>query len=260
MIEIKNLYFSYGKAETLSDISIKLEKGKFYAVVGPNGSGKTTLINILSRLKTPKRGELLLDGKPYKSFKRKSFAKKAALLPQSRNVPNILAYDLVSCGRFPHLGVSRKLSNDDKKIVLSALDTTDTLKFAEKNVKNLSGGERQRVYIAMLLAQNSPYMLLDEPTTHLDISAKLDIMNLLCKIKQNGKCVVAVLHDLDLALKFADEVILMSNGKIVSKKTPKETVEREKLQEVFGVKCESVTVKTATEYVFKHLETSSDIN
>ncbi len=250
MIEVKNISFSYGKTEVLTDISLNLEKGKLYAVIGPNGCGKTTLINVLSRLKLPKIGSLLLDGIPYENIKRKAFAREVALLPQGRNVPNMSVFDLVSCGRFPHLDVSRKLSAEDENIVKSALKMTDTEVFADKSVKKLSGGERQRVYIAMLLTQNSPYVFLDEPTNHLDISSKLDIMNLLSDIKRNGKCVVAVLHDLDLALKYADEIILMSNGKIADVATPEETVAGGKLQTVFGVSCKSLSVDGESVFYF----------
>ncbi len=240
MMETQSLGFSYGKTSLLKDISVKFEKGKLYAVIGPNGSGKTTLINLLSRLIQPQSGNILLDGESYEQIGRKSFAKKVALLPQSRNVPNMTAYDLVACGRFPHLDWSRKMTAGDENVVRSALKVTDTEKFYHKSLKKLSGGELQRVYLAMLHAQNTPYVLLDEPTTHLDISAKHEIMKLLCDMKQDGKCVVAVLHDLELALQFADEVILMSAGKIVSAGTPDETVESGKIQTVFGVKCKRI--------------------
>lgn len=250
MIEIQNLGFSYGRMNVLKDISLNFEKGKLYAVIGPNGSGKTTLIKLISRLNRANSGKLLLDGEPYDRIERKEFAKRVALLPQGRNVPSMSVYDLVACGRFPHLGFSRKLTADDENTVVSALRLTGTEAFAAKSVKKLSGGERQRVYIAMLLAQNSPYVILDEPTTHLDISAKFQIMNLLCNIKNNGKCVVAVLHDLDLALKYADEIILLSKGRVEITGTPEETVNSGKLGSVFGVKCESITINGQTVFYF----------
>ncbi len=252
MIKLENISFAYGKQAVLKNICLSLEPGKIYAVIGPNGSGKTTLIKLLSSLLKPKNGELNLDGKPYGSFGRKDFAKQVALLPQGRNTPDISVYDLVSCGRYPYLDISRKLTEADKQAVSEALIITDTERFADRNVKKLSGGERQRVYMAMLYAQNTPYVLLDEPTTHLDISYGFQIMNMLMEMKMQGKCVVAVLHDLNFALKFADEVILMKGGEIISSATPEETVASKKIQTAFGVSCEKCFTESGeTEFVFK---------
>ena len=250
MIEARELSFSYGRTEILKNISLKLSKGRLYAVIGPNGSGKTTLIRLLSKLSKAADNSLFLEGKPYEKIDRKAFAKQVALLPQGRNVPSISVYDLVACGRFPHLDFSRRLNEEDRRAVDSALEATGACAFKNKSVKRLSGGERQRVYIAMLLAQATPFVLLDEPTTHLDISAKFDVMKLLCDIRNSGKCVVAVLHDLELALKYADEIILMSKGEIVSMGAPDEAVENKKLESVFGVKCESITLNGQTVFHF----------
>lgn len=243
MINAQNLRFSYGKAEVIKNVSLNLEKGKLYAVIGPNGSGKTTLIKLLSRLNKESEGSLFLDGEPYGKIGRKDFARKVALLPQGRNVPTMTVFDLVSCGRFPHLDLSRRMTAQDEEIVRFSMKSAGVEAFGDKPLKKLSGGQRQRVYIAMLLAQDAPYVLLDEPTTHLDISAKFDIMELLCDIRRSGKCVVAVLHDLDLALKYADEIILMSRGEIVNIGSPEETVASGKIQSAFGVKCESIDIE-----------------
>lgn len=242
MMEAQSLCFSYGRTAVLRNISLKLEKHKLYAVIGPNGSGKTTLIKLLSRLNKATSGNLLLNGQLYDTIKRKAFSKQVALLPQGRNVPSMSVYDLVACGRFPYLDLSRRMTADDEKIVRCALEATGMEAYAKKSVKMLSGGERQRVYVAMLLAQATPYVLLDEPTTHLDIAAKFDMMHLLCDMKNNGKCVAAVLHDLELALQYADEIILMSQGEVVRMGTPEEVLASGKIQSVFGIKCESMTV------------------
>ncbi len=253
MIEAQNINFSYGKNEILKNISLKFEKGKLYAVIGPNGCGKTTLIKLLSRINSCKGGKLSIDGQEYQYVKRKKFSQKVAFLPQGRNVPNMTVYDLVSCGRFPYLTLTRRLSTEDEKNINSALMATNTKDFAEKSLKKLSGGERQRVYIAMLLAQTSSYLLLDEPTTYLDISAKFDVMNLLCDIKNNGKCVIAVIHDIDLALKYADEIILMKDGSIVSKTIPSKIVQNGIIESVFGIKCGSIDIDGQTIYHFDTL-------
>lgn len=250
MIEAQNVSFSYAKKDILKGVSLKLDNGKLYALIGPNGCGKTTLINLFARLSSPKDGEIFLNGTNYDSIDRKTFAQKVALLPQGRNIPNMSVYDFVSCGRFPYLDFTRKLNEKDKEIINSALEETDTKIFADKLLKKLSGGERQRVYIAMLLAQNTDHILLDEPTTHLDISAKFDIMNLLSKIKNDGKCVVTVLHDIEFALKYADEIILMSNGEIISKASAEETVNSDLFKSVIGVECQSFTIDGKTVYNF----------
>ncbi len=250
MIEVKNVSFAYGKAKILKGLNLKLKPGKLYAVIGPNGSGKTTLIKLLSAQGKPAEGELFLDEKPYKAFGRKEFAKKVALLPQGRNTPDISVYDLVCHGRYPYLDFTRKMAEADITTVAVALKATDTESFAERNVKRLSGGERQRVYMAMLYAQDTPYVLLDEPTTHLDISYQFQIMHTLEKMKSEGKCVVAVLHELSMALKYADEIILMSEGRIVSVASPQEMVESGNLDRIFGVECHCVEANDRKEYVF----------
>ncbi len=253
MIKAENVFFSYNKKDVLEDISLELTQGKLYAVIGPNGCGKTTLINLLARLKYPKKGRILLNGTDYYAIKRKDFSKCVSLLPQGRNIPDMTVYDLVCCGRYPHLDITRKLTEDDRKIVYSALEATDTKIFADTPVRQLSGGQRQKVYIAMLLSQNTPYVLLDEPTTHLDISAKFEIMELLCRVRHQGKCVAAVLHDLDFALKYADEIILMNAGRIQARGTPEQLVQSGELQSVFSVNFESAYINGQTVYNFSGL-------
>ncbi len=250
MIEVKNVSFAYGKAKILKELDLKLEQGKLYAIIGPNGSGKTTLIKLLSAQGKPAEGELFLDEKPYRAFGRKEFAKKVALLPQGRNTPDISVYDLVCHGRYPYLDFTRKMTEADITTVEAALKETDTESFAERNVKSLSGGERQRVYMAMLYAQDTPYVLLDEPTTHLDISYQFQIMQTLEQMKSAGKCVVAVLHELSMALRYADEIILVSEGKIISIADSQKTIDSGNLKRVFGAECYAVECNGKKEYFF----------
>ena len=254
MIEIKDLSFAYGKRQILNNISAKFEIGKFYAVIGTNGSGKTTLINNLSRLTAPTGGNILIDGVDYKDIPRKEFAKRISLLPQGRNVPNLSVFDLVCAGRYPYLDLSRKLSDEDMEIVRKSMEITDTEGFAEKNLKRLSGGERQRVYLAMLVAQDTPYILLDEPISHLDIASEFKILNLLSSLKEKGKCIITVLHNLSLALKFADEICVVNKGKIKMTGTPKEIVDSDVFEKVFGVRCISVNSGTTNGVIFEELK------
>ena len=250
MIEAKELCFSYEREPVLKKISLKLMPGKLYAVVGPNGCGKTTLIRLLSRLSQPDSGQLFLDGRGYPEVERREFARRLAMLPQSRPVPAISVRELVSHGRFPHLPMSRKLSAEDKRIVERALRETGAESLARRSVRELSGGERQRAYLAMLLAQDSTYVLLDEPTTYLDVSAQFTVMDTLQKMSRSGKCVVAVLHDLPLALQYCDQLILMEKGELRAFAAPKELAEGGLLDRVFNIRCIPLEYEGKTEYVF----------
>lgn len=250
MIEVKDVSFSYDKEPVLKNVSLALAPGKFYAVVGPNGSGKTTLIRLLSRLSQPDSGQLLLDGKSHAEFERKDFARRLAMLPQSRPVPAISVRELVSHGRFPHLQMSRKLSAEDRRIVERALREAGAEGLACRSVKELSGGQRQRAYLAMLLAQDTPYVLLDEPTTYLDVSAQFTVMDTLQQMSRSGKCVAAVLHDLSLALQYCDELIVMEQGELRASAPPKELADSGVLDRVFNIRCLPLEYKGKTEYVF----------
>lgn len=253
MIEIKNLSFSYGKKQILKNISATFSPGKFYAVIGINGSGKTTLCNHLARLLKPMAGEILLDGVPYKNLRRKEFAQKVSLLPQGRNVPNMCGYDLVCAGRYPYLSALQNCRDADKHIVKEAMQRTDAAQFADKNLKHLSGGERQRVYLAMVAAQDTTYILLDEPTTHLDMAAEYKSLQVLTDMKKQGKCIIAVLHDLSAALAFADEILVLHNGKIEMIGTPKEIVDGAVFEKIFGVYCHVLKIEGKDRYIFAPL-------
>ncbi len=248
MIQADNISFSYGKKQVLKNISLELALGKLYAVIGPNGSGKTTLLHTLAKLHKA-TGTLLLNGERYETIERRRFAKHLALLPQERSVPDMTVRELVSAGRYPHLDLFGKPGDADRELVRYAMRVTDTERFAEQNIKRLSGGERQRAYIAMLAAQDTPYVLLDEPTSHLDISCCFEILELLRRMKENGKCVVTVLHDLSLALNYADEVILLSEGTIVSVDTPMNLIKSGFLEEIFHITVHPIEIFGKTELI-----------
>ena len=251
MIQLDDLCFSYGGRTVLHDISATFSPGKLYAVLGPNGSGKTTLIRLLSRLLLPDSGSLTLDGKSYACFGRKEFSRQLALLPQTRPIPAISVQDLVSHGRFPYLGLSRTPGKADIDAVERAMAAVNVLDFAGRDLRQLSGGERQRVYLALLLAQDTRYVLLDEPTTYLDASAQFSVMENLKRMSQDGKCVIAVLHDLNLALSFSDEICLLDQGRIAAFGPPEELVEQGVLDRVFSIRCRSVVVDSIKEYIIR---------
>ncbi len=250
MIELKNVSYGYNKNKILKGIDMQFERGKLYAIIGPNGCGKTTLVRLLANLNLPQNGEILLNSKPYSNHKRKELAKNIALLPQGRHTPQMQVYDIVASGRYPYLDISRRMTEADRKAVETAMLKTDTLQFANREALSLSGGELQRLYLAMLLAQDTPCVLLDEPTTYLDISCRFQVMEILRSMRNDGKCVITVLHDLELALKFADEVIVMSEGTVVSKATPEKLVKSGVIESVFGVECKTVLCDSGTEYIF----------
>ena len=251
MIQLDNLCFSYGGRTVLNNISAAFSPGKLYAVLGPNGSGKTTLIRLLSRLLLPDSGSLTLDEKSYTCYGRKEFARQLALLPQARPIPAISVQDLVSHGRFPYLGLSRTPGKDDLDAVERAMAAVNVQAFAGRDLRQLSGGERQRVYLALLLAQDTRYVLLDEPTTYLDASAQFSVMENLKCMSQDGKCVIAVLHDLNLALSFADEICLLDQGRIAAFGAPEALVEQGVLDRVFSIRCRSVVVDGIKEYIIR---------
>lgn len=251
MIQLDDLCFSYGGRTVLHNISAAFSPGKLYAVLGPNGSGKTTLIRLLSRLLQPDSGSLTLDGKSYACYGRKEFARQLALLPQARPIPAISVQDLVSHGRFPYLGLSRTPGKDDLDAVERAMAAVNVQAFAGRDLRQLSGGERQRVYLALLLAQDTRYVLLDEPTTYLDASAQFSVMENLKCMSQDGKCVIAVLHDLNLALSFADEICLLDQGRIAAFGAPEALVEQGVLDRVFSIRCRSVVVDGIKEYIIR---------
>lgn len=250
MIECRSLSFSYGKNEILHDLSLTFEPGVLYGVIGPNGCGKTTLIRLLCGLETPDRGSLRLNARPYCAYNRKELARQISLLPQARSLPSVSAWELVARGRYPYLGWTGRLCEKDRAAVDNALHKAGVEALADRDVTCLSGGERQRVCLALLFAQDTPYVLLDEPTTYLDVSHRFSLLSRMCELRNEGKCVVCVLHDLPLALRYCDRLIVMENGRLRACDTPKNLVACGILEEVFSVRCRTVEVDGETEYLF----------
>ena len=235
MIRAENLSFSYGDRLVLSDLSFTLEDGVFYGIIGPNGSGKTTLLRLLTRLEHPLHGRLFLDNTPYPAFSPKELARRIALLPQGRELPVMTAEQLVACGRYPYEGFGGKLTHTDEQAILHGLERTQTLPLKDRPLSTLSGGERQRVYLAMLLAQDTPHLFLDEPTTYLDIGGQFQMMDLLATFTE--KCVTAVLHDLPLALEYCQKILVLNHGVLAGFGTPAELVRQGVIDRTFGITC-----------------------
>ena len=248
MIKLDNISFSYHKTQILYSVSTEFAPGLLYGIIGPNGCGKTTLIRILAGLNYPSNGSVSLDDKTYNSFSKRDLAKSISLMPQIRRIPEMTVCDFVSCGRYPYLDFTKHMSESDNRAVETALRKTDTISFAHRKLSELSGGERQRVYLAMLLAQDTKYILLDEPSSFLDIANEFSLMELLTALKNEGKCVIAVMHELSLALKYCDKILVMENGRLAEVNTPENTLNV--INRVFNIKCEKVKTESENfEYV-----------
>ncbi len=252
MIKIKNISGGYNGIEIIKNSNLWIEKGTITSIIGKNGCGKTTLLKIASNLLDPFSGDIILNGKSIFSLSRNEIAKKISFLPQLRNVPNITVHRLVMHGRFPYLGFSRIPQAKDKKIVEDAMEKLGIAKYRDKNIRELSGGERQKVYIAMVLAQDTDLIFLDEPTTYLDINHQLEILEIIKGLKDLGKTIVMVIHDLNSALTYSDRICLMENGKIVTCDTPQVVYNSKEIDRVFNISSEQVYIKSKDQkqYVF----------
>ncbi|MBE5892088.1 MAG: ABC transporter ATP-binding protein [Lachnospiraceae bacterium] len=249
MITIKELCGGYGDKEILHQVSLNLEPGKVTALIGPNGCGKSTLLKTLVGINSFTAGEILVNNRNIKEMKTAELAKSVAYLPQNKKTPDISVLRLVLHGRFAYLNYPRKYSAEDIRIAKAALRWAGLEDLAEENVGHLSGGMQQKVYIAMALAQNADMILLDEPAAFLDVAQQLKLLDMTKQLAGEGKGVVLVLHDLSQALRTADMVVLMQDGRAVSVGTPEQIYESGRLQEVFGVQIERVQTESGWHYV-----------
>lgn len=222
MIELCNLCAGYPGREVLYDISLTFPPGKMLALIGPNGCGKSTLLRAAAGLLPLSSGQLLLDGAPLTQYSPKQAAQRIAYLPQSQTVPNITVRRMVLHGRFPYLTYSRQYRPEDYAAVEKALVRTDAVDLADRYMPQLSGGQRQKVYLAMALAQDTQTILMDEPTTYLDVHHQLEVMDMARHLAAEGKAVVLVLHDLCMTLQYADQLAVLSAGQIIRSGTSEE--------------------------------------
>ena len=233
-----DLTIGYDKRVISEHLSVLIPDGSFTVIVGPNACGKSTLLRGLARLLRPRQGQVLLDGRSIAAFGGKELAREVGLLPQTSIAPDgITVFDLVARGRYPHQKLLTQWSADDERAVAAALTATSTTELSTRLVDELSGGQRQRVWVAMALAQETPILLLDEPTTFLDIAHQIDLLELFRQLHSQGRTLVAVLHDLNQAARYATHLIAMKDGSVVAEGTPRELVTEDLVDEVFGLRC-----------------------
>ena len=233
------LTLAYDERVVCEGLDVAIPDGSFTVIVGPNACGKSTLLRALARLLRPRAGAVILDGRPIGSLPTKEVARRVGLLPQSPVAPDAIAVaDLVARGRYPHQGILRQWSRADERAVVEAMRATGIDDLATRAVDELSGGQRQRVWLAMVLAQETPIVLLDEPTTFLDIAHQIEVLDLCAELhEQRGHTLVAVLHDLNHACRYATHLIAMSEGRIVAEGDPAEIVDAALVERVFGLRC-----------------------
>jgi iron complex transport system ATP-binding protein len=235
------LQLAYDRRIVAERLALAIPDGSFTVVVGPNACGKSTLLRALARLLKPRRGGVYLDGELITSRSSKEVARELGLLPQSSTAPDgITVADLVARGRYPHQRLLRQWSRDDERAVAEAMAATRVQDLADRIVDELSGGQRQRVWLAMALAQQTPILLLDEPTTFLDIAHQVEVMDLCAQLHANGRTLVAVLHDLNQACRYATHLVAMRDGAILAEGPPAEIVTAELVETVFGLPCRIV--------------------
>ncbi|MFC9765857.1 ABC transporter ATP-binding protein [Rhodococcus jostii] len=233
----ENLSLGYGDRVIVDNLDLEVRTGVITTVIGPNGCGKSTLLRALGRLLKPRNGSVLLDGKAIGSMRTKDVARTLGMLPQAPLAPEGLTVaDLVARGRHPHQSWLRQWSSDDEGEVAEALALTGVSDLADRPVDQLSGGQRQRAWISMALAQGTDILLLDEPTTYLDLAHSIEVLDLVDRMHEElGRTVVMVLHDLNLAIRYSDQLIVMRDGTIVAAGAPKDIISAELLLDVFGL-------------------------
>lgn len=236
-LRAERLSLAYDGDLVIRELDLTIAPGALTVIVGANGSGKSTLLRGLARLLRPRAGAVLLDGRPLHALPAKEVARTVGILPQSPTAPEgITVADLVGRGRYPHQGWFRRWTTTDDDVVHHALAATSTLDLAARRVDELSGGQRQRVWVAMALAQDPDILLLDEPTTFLDVTHQIEVLDLLLEQnRQRGTTVVMVLHDLNLAARYADELVVMTAGKVVAAGAPSAVLTADLVRDAFGL-------------------------
>lgn len=236
-LKVKGLNVGYDEKKILKDISFNVKSGEIITIIGPNGSGKSTLIKSISRYLKPKSGDIYLDEVNIKRIKTKEIAKNLAVLPQVKGVSSDVSIEeLVSYGRFPHLNFGKRMSKDDMEVITWAIEKTGLVQMKERYVANLSGGERQRAWIAMTLAQKPKMLLLDEPTTFLDICYQMETLELVKDLNKTlGITVIMVLHDINQAARYSDKILVINSGEQWEYGEPCHIVNKELLKDVFKI-------------------------
>jgi iron complex transport system ATP-binding protein len=241
-LSTENLQIGYGEKIIVDNLNLQINKGEITTIIGANGCGKSTILKTMARVHAANSGVVYLDGKMIHKIPTKEIAKKMAVLPQSPEAPSgLTVYELISFGRSPHQGGFGRLTDEDRQVIHWALDVTGLTSFANQAVDDLSGGQRQRAWIAMAIAQETELLLLDEPTTYLDMAHQLEILKLLEKLnREEGRTIVMVIHDLNHAARFSHHMVALRSGKLVKEGTAEEVMTHQVLKEVFQIDAEIV--------------------
>jgi len=235
LLEVKNLSCGYGKEDILKGISFSVADKEFLGIIGPNGAGKTTLFRALTGILKPRNGEVLYKNRMLSEVPRKEIAREIAVLPQSLEVPfSFTVEEFIAMGRFPYRQSMWPFTQEDKKAIERAMELAGVQKLKERMVNQLSGGERQRVFFAQAIAQEPKLMLLDEPTTHLDIKYQMEIMELIDDLNKNGITIIVILHDLNMAAEYCKRIILLKDGKIHADGTPDQVVDYKIIEDAYN--------------------------
>lgn len=234
---VKDLYVNYGNIEILTDISFDIKSGEIVTLIGPNGSGKSTLIKTICRIIKPQKGKVLFEGKDIFTLDTKAVARKISVLPQVKKVASDVTVErLVQYGRYPHLKFGNRMTKSDEEIIDWAIEKTNISKFRDRYINTLSGGEKQRAWIAMALAQKPEVLILDEPTTYLDISYQLEVLELIRELNKSLKLtIIMVLHDLNQAVRYSDRVMVLQNGRLFNFGDAKSILNKNLINEVFNI-------------------------
>ncbi len=240
MLELKKISVGYGKTSVLNGVDAAFEKGTLTSIIGTNGCGKSTLLKAMLGILPLSGGEIVVDGTNLQSMSRSELAKRVAYLPQGKNTPDMTVEQMVLHGRFPHLSYPRRYKKADLDLARKAMQDVGIFHLAHKPLDTLSGGMRQNAYIAMALAQDTDYVLLDEPTTYLDVGHQIELMKLLRRLADRGKGILTVMHDLPLAFGFSDKIALISDERSIITKTPNEFSTSPIMEKTFGVQIKYV--------------------
>ncbi|WP_129360089.1 MULTISPECIES: ABC transporter ATP-binding protein [Micrococcaceae] len=235
-LRAEGITVGYGQDAVLPGIDFEVPDGELTVILGPNACGKSTLLKTLSRVLTPSAGKIFLDDAAMDKSRTKDIARVLAMLPQTPEAPSgVSVADVVARGRYPHQSLLRAWTDEDERACVDAMTAANVLSLRERSLEALSGGQRQRVWIAMTLAQDTPLILLDEPTTYLDITHQVEVLNLTRRLHGTGRTIVMVLHDLNLAFRYATRLVLMRDGRIISQGRPREIVDAALIRDVFDL-------------------------
>jgi iron complex transport system ATP-binding protein len=235
-ISFNNLSLGYGSHTVLENINLELPSGCITALLGPNGCGKSTLLKSITKILTPTKGEVKYLNKNVKDIDSKYFSTQISLLPQVQPIPEgITVETLISYGRSPYTGFWGKVTKSDKQFMYQVMEEVGVLELKNSFLNELSGGQRQRAWLAMVLAQDTPYILLDEPTTYMDINHQVELMAILRRLNRKGKTIIVVLHDINQAARYCDHLVLLKKGKLIAQGSPSEMITQTMMKEVFEI-------------------------